>query len=101
VKSGQVKSGDIRDLAGTVGRENAAIGVFVTLNEPTKDMRKEAVSAGYYFSEGWNINYPKIQILTVGELLDGAVINMPPVRATFKKAKQEKKTGHEALPLFD
>ena len=101
VKSGQVKSGDIRDLAGTVGRENAAIGVFVTLNEPTKDMRKEAVSAGYYFSEGWNINYPKIQILTVGELLDGAVINMPPVRATFKKARQEKKTGHEALPLFD
>jgi len=101
VKSGQVKSGDIRDLAGTVGRENATIGVFVTLNEPTKDMRKEAVSAGYYFSEGWNINYPKIQILTVGELLDGAVINMPPVRATFKKAKQEKKTGHEALPLFD
>lgn len=37
VKSGHVKSGDIRDLVGTVKRENAAIGVFITLEEPSKD----------------------------------------------------------------
>ena len=48
VKSGHVKSGDIRDLVGTVQRENAAIGVFITLETPTRDMKTEAISAGYY-----------------------------------------------------
>jgi len=95
VKSGNVRSGDIRDLVGTVEREKAAIGVFITLNESTKDMKKEAVSAGYYFSEGWQQNYPKIQILTIEELLNGAKVNMPPMNITFKKAKTEKKNGFE------
>src|SRR5712692_3645931 len=38
VKSGHVKSGDIRDLIGTVQREQAAIGIFITLEEPSRDM---------------------------------------------------------------
>jgi site-specific DNA-methyltransferase (adenine-specific) len=42
VKSGHVKSGDIRDLIGTVQREQAAIGVFITLEEPSRDMKTEA-----------------------------------------------------------
>jgi len=95
VKSGNVSSRDIRDMVGTVEREKAAIGVFITLNESTKDMKKEAVSAGYYFSEGWQQNYPKIQILTIEELLNGAKVNMPPINITFKKAKTEKKNGFE------
>src|SRR6266436_4218128 len=63
VKSGHVKSGDIRDLKGTVQREQAAIGVFITLEEPTRDMVTEAASASFYHSPGWNRDYPKIQIL--------------------------------------
>jgi len=43
---------------GTLQRENAAIGVFITLEPPSKDMNTEAVSAGYYYSPGWNQNYP-------------------------------------------
>ena len=34
VKSGKVNSRDIRDLVGTLDRESAAIGVFLTLEEP-------------------------------------------------------------------
>jgi site-specific DNA-methyltransferase (adenine-specific) len=101
VKSGKVRSGDIRDLIGTLEREKAAVGVYITLENPTKPMIQEAVSAGHYLSEGWNKQYPKIQILTIEQLLEGAKIDMPPVRATFKKARQEKKTGHETAPLFD
>jgi site-specific DNA-methyltransferase (adenine-specific) len=89
VKSGKVKSGDIRDLIGTVEREKAALGVFITLEPPSKDMNTEAVSAGFYASPGWNRNYPKIQILTIEELLNGAQVQMPPVRATFKAAEKE------------
>jgi site-specific DNA-methyltransferase (adenine-specific) len=93
VKSGKVKSGDIRDLVGTVKRENAPIGVFITLDDPSKDMIKEAISAGYYHSPGWNQNYPAIQILTIADLLDkskNAGVKMPPPYGTFKEAQKVK-----------
>jgi site-specific DNA-methyltransferase (adenine-specific) len=92
VKSGHVKSGDIRDLRGTVERENAAIGIFITLEPPTNEMKREAVSAGFYKSELWQQAYPKIQILTVEELLAGAQVQMPPTfQGTFKHAPKVKK----------
>ncbi len=97
VKSGKVKSGDVRDLIGVVQREQAAIGVFITLEPPSKDMKEEAVKAGFYQSLGWNQNYPKIQILTIEELLKGQSVQMPPTNLTFKVApKSEKSTdqGH-------
>jgi site-specific DNA-methyltransferase (adenine-specific) len=65
VKSGHVNSSHIRDLKGTLQREQAAIGVFITLEPPSKDMISEAVIAGFYHSQGWNQNYPRIQILTM------------------------------------
>lgn len=86
VKSGKVKSGDIRDLIGVVQREQAAIGVFITLESPSRDMKEEAVKAGFYFSIGWNQNYPKIQILTIEELLNSQSVQMPPANLTFKVA---------------
>jgi site-specific DNA-methyltransferase (adenine-specific) len=92
VKSGHVKSGDIRDLHGVIDREKAAIGVFITLEPPTSDMSKEAVSAGYYMSSLWQQNYPKIQILMIERLLNGEQVKMPPDYGTFKQAQKAKKT---------
>ena len=89
VKSGKVKSGDIRDLVGVVEREQAAIGVFLTLEPPTKDMEKEAVAAGTYHSTVWNKTFPKIQILTIEEIFNGATVQMPPSASTYKKAQRE------------
>lgn len=100
VKSGHVKSGDVRDLRGTVERENAAIGVFITLEEPTRDMKTEAVSAGYYESPGWNQRYPRIQILTIAELLRGAKIDMPPQYGTFKQAQKVRQNESQQEELF-
>ncbi len=88
VKSGHVKSGDIRDLKGTLQRENAAIGVFITLEKPSQDMTTEAVSAGFYHSSGWNKDYPRMQILTIEELLHNAEVKMPPQFGTFKQAQR-------------
>lgn len=101
VKSGKVSSRDIRDLVGTINREKAEMGIFLTLEEPTRDMRTEAVTAGYYTSPGWNQNYPTIQILTIAELLRGAQVNMPPAHATFKKAERVKDEGPQQPGLFD
>ena len=92
VKSGHVNSSHIRDLKGTLQREQAAIGVFITLEPPSKDMTTEAVSAGFYHSPGWNKDYPRIQILTIDELLHNAEVKMPPQFGTFKQAQRVKQT---------
>ncbi len=95
VKSGHVKSGDIRDLKGTLQRENAAIGVFITLEKPSQDMTTEAVSAGFYHSPGWNKDYPRMQILTIEELLHNAEVKMPPQFGTFKQAQRVQQSDAE------
>jgi hypothetical protein len=69
VKSGHVKAGDIRDLVGTMSREQAELAVFVTLEEPTQPMRTEAASAGLYTSPYDGQGYPRVQILTIDQLL--------------------------------
>lgn len=99
VKSGHVSSATVRDLVGVVNREHAAIGVLITLDEPTRDMITEAAKAGFYHSPGWGKDYPRIQILTVDELLHGAEVKMPPAHGTFKKAERVKEAGAEQAGL--
>jgi len=92
VKAGNLKPEYVRELHGVIDREQAEIGVLLTLNEPTKPMKVEALNAGVYRS-AWG-NHPKLQIFTVGELLAGKKIDMPPIHregnATFKKAPRRK-----------
>lgn len=90
VKSGKVKVGDIRDLVGTVDREKAAIGVFLTLEAPTSHMTREAVSAGFFTSK-MGERFPKIQILTIEDIFNGKRVEMPRLQMTFKRADQVKK----------
>ena len=82
----------IRDLAHVIEREKAAIGLFVTLAEPTKPMKAEAAAFGFYQSPVFRKNdYPRLQILTIGGLLNGSEKpRYPDVSggtATFKKAQ--------------
>lgn len=84
VKSGKVGSKDIRDLVGTIQREQAQMGLFLTLENPTGAMEQEAASAGFYQSEGWGRNYPAVQILTIEGLLQGTRPTIPPPHGTFK-----------------
>lgn len=100
VKSGKVNSATIRDLRGVIAREKAAIGVLITLESSTQPMRTEAVSAGYYESKAWGKKYPKIQILTIEELLNCAEIEMPPAWGTFKQAEKIDKDTPTQAPLF-
>lgn len=80
----------IRDLGHVIGREKAKIGIFITLNKPTKPMNVEAIKAGYY--ETYHGKFPKIQILTIEELFAGKEPNIPLIdRTVFKKAVTEAK----------
>lgn len=106
VKSGHVKAGDIRDLKGVLEREKAAIGAFITLEEPTSPMKTEAVSAGFYESalkmEGASAEkFPRIQILTIADLLDGKKLQFPRHNiATFKQAERKSKSKEQQVGLF-
>jgi hypothetical protein len=103
-----VAPADIRDLKGTVAREQAEMGVFITLEEPTRDMITEAVTAGTYDSrwgkdalEGRWSKHPRIQILTVAQLLAGTDVDMPAqsqIAVTFKRAPRVKRVA-EATPV--
>jgi len=86
VKSGHVSVRDIRDLRGVIEREKAQIGVLLTLEEPTKPMETEAAAAGFYKSP-WG-NHPRLQIITIAQLLDRKRIDYPPValNLTHKQA---------------
>jgi len=105
VKGGQhVNVSHIRDLVGVLDREKAEIGVYICLEEVTKPMRAEAAQAGFYHSATWNKDYPKVQILTIAELLDGRQIEMPPIQQvnqTFRRAKREKGNDPGQLGLLD
>jgi DNA modification methylase len=102
VKSGHTTVSHIRDLRGVIEREKAEIGVLITLQEPTQPMRTESASAGFYDSQ-WG-RHPRIQILTVADLLNGKGIDYPPaslVNVTFKKAPKAKtKTNESQEKLF-
>ncbi len=82
VKAGKIQSPYVRDLVGVINREEAQIGVLISLNEATGPMRAEAASAGLYTSPYDGRNYPRIQLLTVAELLDGRRIEMPAAMQT-------------------
>ena len=95
VKSGKVSSPHIRDLKGTMEREKAAMGLFITLEEPTREMEKEAVSAGFYKSELWQKDFPKMQIRTVGELLEGKEFEIPSQPSGYKAAPRVRRKEGE------
>lgn len=88
VKSGHVTSATMRDLIGTLNREKAEMAMLVSLEAPTGPMKREAVEAGAYHSDGWNRDFPRVQILTVEELLSGTKPDVPPMRRTFERAQR-------------
>lgn len=78
VKSGGVGPGMVRDLRGTIERESAAIGIFVTLSPPSAQMEQEAVKAGWYDSPLWGKKFRRLQIVTAEDLLAGRRGDLPP-----------------------
>ena len=69
VKSGRVGIRDIRELKAVAGEND--LGLFLTLQPPTEPMLREAVTAGFHHSPLWQRDFPRIQIITVEQLLSG------------------------------
>ena len=91
VKGGDnVGVGMVRDLRGVIERENEPLGVLLTLAPPTRDMLTESAKAGFYESDFWEKKYPRLQVLTVEEMLDGKRPEMPAQRSPFAEASRER-----------
>jgi site-specific DNA-methyltransferase (adenine-specific) len=90
VKSGRVSVKDIRDFRGVLEREGATLGLFVTLEPPTRDMVKEAAQAGFYTTPLGNLRIPRLQIRTVEELLAGTGFAIPSAALLMGVAQAER-----------
>ena len=102
VKSGHVRRDMIATLKGDMERESAAIGVFITLESPTEPMRQEALSAGIYTPEHFpDQQYPRVQILTIDELLAGDSVAYPRggAPATFRQAPRRRRSQGQQSTL--
>ncbi len=102
VKAGHITPVHVRELRGVVEREQAQIGVLISLEEPTKPMRSEAAKAGFYEPPtAAEQKYARLQLLTVEDLLNGKEVAYPHVRAnvTFKKAPKSKAQAPQQLLL--
>ncbi len=87
---GGVSVSQIRDLIGVITREKANIGIFLTLEPPTKPMVTEAALQGFYNSP-LGKDYPRIQILTIEDVLNGERPSIPPWIAPIQAPPKTKK----------
>jgi site-specific DNA-methyltransferase (adenine-specific) len=90
VKSGRVSVKDIRDFRGVLEREGATLGLFVTLEPPTRDMVQEAEQAGFYTTPLGNLRIPRLQIRTVEALLGGEGFAIPSAALLMGVAQAER-----------
>ena len=88
VKGGATNPGHVRDLVGTVDSQRAAMGVFVMMNEPTRGMLEAANQSGTYVHPANGQRFPKVQIVTVEELLNGKRPNMPMTLLPYFQARR-------------
>ncbi len=102
VKSGHVGRAQVAELKGDMGAQGAAMGLFVTLEEPTAPMRLEATEAGFYHSDLSGRDYPAVQIITIRELLEeGRKPNLPLlILSPYQQAQPIKKAAEQG-ELFD
>ena len=99
VKGGGVQVRDVRDLKGVLEREKAALGLFISLQEPTRPMREEEASGGFYQSDVWQRAYPKIQIRTIEQLLAGQDFDLPPRQSAYQAAGRVRRPEGEQTTL--
>lgn len=100
VKGGKLKPTDLRDLRGTIERENVPIGVLVVAQQPSKEMRLEATRAGFVpgasDAEG---PIPRLQIVGLDRLFSDLPSIRCPGRNVTEMAKPALPGLGEQLPL--
>lgn len=97
VKGGEtVHRNAVGELRGVMERDKSPLGVLITLRKPTAPMVSEAAAAGFFDTVFGQ--FPRIQVVTVGELLDGKFPRLPPQErgGGYKQAGREE-VGQDRL----
>ncbi|MCL2745086.1 MAG: hypothetical protein FWE67_14675, partial [Planctomycetaceae bacterium] len=87
---------DVRELGNVLEREKASAGILITLETPTKPMLDEAARTGTLPNPpGLKLTakFPKLQIVTIQEVMDGVKMNLPLAEEVFKSAKRAGRRG--------
>lgn len=90
----------VRDLIGTVDSQKAQMGVLITMAEPTRGVLDAANHGGTYT---WPVNghvFPRIQVITVAELLAGRRPAMPPLMLPYIQATRATLPTTGQMDLF-
>ena len=102
VKGGKsVNPAMVRDLVGTVDSQKAEMGVLITMVPPTPGMVEAANHSGSYV---WPVNgqsFPRVQIITVPELLNFKRPKMPPPLTPYISAVRRPKAASDQLSMLD
>ena len=89
VKGGkQLNPAMVRDLIGTVDTQRAEMGVLITMKAPTRGMLDAARTSGTYEHEFTGRSFPRVQIITIPDVMAGKAIDMPTPLNPYTKAKQ-------------
>lgn len=101
VKGGEnISVKDVRDLRGVIEREEAEMGVLITLAEPTRNMVTEAAAAGFVRKSAHG-RLPRLQIVTVQDVLDGRLPVLPPLpQEQFGRLPPRRKRDRDQLELM-
>ena len=74
---GKTKTSHVRDFRGAMEQEEAAIGVLITMDEPTESILAEASKSGFYEHLLTGKKYPRVQVFRGVDLINGAPIQLP------------------------
>ena len=98
VKGGGVGVKDIGRLAQVMQREGAPLGVFITAQNPTRAMERDAASVGVWENALTGRRHPRLQIITLAELFQNKRPDIPWVDGSMvKKAKREETERQDKL----
>jgi hypothetical protein len=94
---------DVRDLRGVIEREDAEMGILITLADPTGTMMTEAAAAGLV-SKSAHGRMPRLQVVTIAGVLDVRMPKLPPLpepdRAATRAPRRTEKDQLELLLSF-
>ncbi len=76
----------IRDLHGTMTRDGAVMGYLLTLY-PMPNLVKESKQYGMYKNEQFGREFPKIQVVSVQDILKGERMNLPIAMTVLRDAE--------------
>jgi site-specific DNA-methyltransferase (adenine-specific) len=100
VKSGNIQRGDISKLVGDMQAEQAELATLITLEEPTKPMRLQARVAERYHHNLTGRDYPRVEIVTIREILeDNRRIELPIGLDRMKAVQRERYAKQLKLPM--